>query len=179
VFVSENLVMTARPARLIAVVFCYVGVLVGCGESDGFHSERLGQPIAQRLEMRCDEEQTRCSAVLPSSPNDAAQPQTLLLRLQAPDLPALAPLTFELEADGEGGFDQRVLIRAWIEGRDMFMGEHLLQPDYDPARQIFVLKGMIPVCVTGSEMVWRLSVELELNNTKVLAYADLRSLKHS
>ena len=173
--------------RLILSIFFFGGVLIACAESDNPDSKsaELKNPelgTAQPLEMHCDEGQKRCTAALPRSLADVGQQQTLVLKLQSPDLPALKPLKFELASIGAStvsGLDESALLRAWIEGRDMFMGEHQLEFGYDSARETFTLDGMIPVCVTGSEMVWRLSVELNINHSKVLVYADLRSLNHS
>ncbi len=168
--------------RLILSIFCFAIALIGCAESDNLGSKSPELGTVQLLEMHCDEGQKHCATALPSSLVGAGQQQTLVLKLQSPDLPALKPVQFELArigASSVSGLDESNLIRAWIEGRDMFMGEHQLEFGYDSARETFTLDGMIPVCVTGSEMVWRLSVELNINHSKVLAYADLRSLKPS
>lgn len=177
--------MSTIPFQLIVGIFCFASVLVGCADSGsepGSEPFSPEQAATQKIELHCDDEQKYCTAALPPALTDENRQQTLVLRLQSPSLPALKPLQFELMRSGAStalGFDEGALVRVWIEGRDMFMGEHRLESSYDAALKGFVLDGIIPVCVTGSEMIWRLSIELIINNSKVLAYADLRSLKHS
>lgn len=170
--------MIAIPCRLLISTFCFVVALTACTESGG-----SGQGSTKHVKLLCDEGQKSCSGGLPPELSESEQLQSaIILNLHSPELPALKPLGFELTFSGKTariGFDESALVRAWIEGRDMFMGEHRLEATYDSLRQTFILRGMIPVCVTGSEMIWRLSVELDIDNTRVLAYADLRSLKHS
>jgi hypothetical protein len=100
----------------------------------------------------------------------------------SPNLPALKPLGFELRVaspDSSSLLEESSMEAAWIEGRDMFMGEHRLEYTFQAEDRTFLLEGMIPVCVTGSDMVWRLHLQLSINNRKVLAFADLRTLNQT
>lgn len=160
-------------------VVCLLLLLAACSEPGG----SIDPAVTEQIELVCDAGQTRCSAILPSTlkPEDSAleRKPELELRLLSPALPALQPVGFELTISGKENvpsFDGFTLSKAWIEGRDMFMGEHALEHRYQADLRSHTLKGMIPVCVTGSDMVWRLKLQLIINNTKVLAYADLRSL---
>lgn len=100
------------------------------------------------------------------------------LTLSEPNIPALEPLSFVLQAtDLESEKAESVSIKGiepWFEGRDMFMGEHKLSVEY--SSEGVMLNGIIPVCVTSSDMVWRLNILLQHGQEPLRAYADLRSL---
>lgn len=159
---------------------CLLILLASCSD------QQASQEPESSIELVCDAQQHACSSSIHRNVDgyEGGSPETLLLSLVplSPNLPALEPLNFELRvasANPADLLDKESLEAAWIEGRDMFMGEHQLEYSYQAESRSFLLKGMIPVCVTGSDMVWRINLQLKINNRKVLAFADLRTLKQA
>lgn len=150
--------------RYISFLFALC-IVAGCADNSApSNAERVELPL------QCDEKQITCSGLYKNT--------QYKLTLSEPNLPALEPLSFVLQAtDLESEKAESVSIKgieAWFEGRDMFMGEHKLSVEY--SSEGVMLNGIIPVCVTGSDMVWRLNILLQRGQEPLRAYADLRSL---
>jgi len=158
--------------RNLALVCVLGAFLYGC--SDASDSTAV-IPLA----LTCDEQQTVCSQSIRLADRDLRW----TLGLQDPLLPAMQALSFHLDARTNGtGNEAPVAVpftveSAWIEGKDMFMGEHVLSSSLAHQGE-YLLEGMIPVCITGSEMVWRVIINLDVEGAHVQAFADLRSLAH-
>ena len=157
---------------------CLMLMLAACSDQE------TAQEPQTRFELVCDANQQACSSAISGEAvaldGEGSEAFRLTLTPSSPGLPALKPLSFELQVaapEQRALLEEGSLVAAWFEGRDMFMGEHRLEFTFTPGNHTFLLKGMIPVCVTGTEMVWRLNLQLKINNRKVHAYADLRTLK--
>lgn len=151
--------------RYFSLLFSVLALL-GCAES----SAPSDQAVIE-LTLQCDKNQERCSGTYQSTDYE--------LVLSNPSLPALEPLNFVFSASQAEpqNSDQQQSIKiseAWFEGRDMFMGEHKLSFEHSSAGSM--LEGIIPVCVTGAEMVWRLNIVFEQGGDSLRAHADLSSL---
>lgn len=146
------------------------------------------------LELICNADQSECQATLGANqPIDGSAPFStpllLKLSLHTPSLPAMTPLVLGFTVDAvddnaarsefnsEFKSDSIQLSKAWVEGRDMFMGEHVFESKR-VSEQGFELSGMIPVCITGSDMVWRFRLALVVDDVSVPVFADVRSLAH-
>lgn len=132
--------------------------------------------------MACVPDQSLCSIEVPT--------HALKLRVEPKELPALKPLSFSLVVSGvfeanktdQPSQETKVgleVLAAWLEGRDMFMGQHLLSSNSMPSGNSTELAGMIPVCITGSDMVWRLTVQYRYGGNDYAAYADLSTQAHN
>lgn len=158
---------------------CLLALLASCSD------QQVSQEPENRIELVCDAQQHACSTSIGKVvgyEGESRENLQLSLVPLSPSLPALEPLSFDVRLESAHSailFDKGSLEAAWIEGRDMFMGEHRLEYAFQAESRSFLLKGMIPVCVTGSDMVWRLNLQLKINNRKVLAFADLRTLKQA
>jgi len=160
--------------RCSAVIVFIYALLIGCTELDsddarGNNSDSLSRVS---IELICDAAQTQCVGDVDG--------MAITLSLHQPALPPLTPLTFSLDVSGQQDVDpiNPAYQKGWIEGRDMFMGEHALQLAPNLSDFSWLLSGTIPVCVTGHSMVWRLNVELLQTGQLIHLYADLRSQEH-
>jgi len=159
---------------------CLLIFLASCSDQ-----QAVEQPVSS-MELLCDAQQKACSISIDRNvigyEGESREALQLTLVPLSPNLPALKPLGFELRVaspDSSSLLEESSMEAAWIEGRDMFMGEHRLEHTFQAEDRSFLLEGMIPVCVTGSDMVWRLHLQLSINNRKVLAFADLRTLNQT
>jgi hypothetical protein len=182
-------------ALLCVVLVAFIPVLFGPFLWMGVLTERLGlgteelnnttyngvelKSWPQAIAMECLPDQSLCSIEVPT--------HELKLRVEPKDLPALKPLSFSLVVSGVFQIDQPSqetkagfeVMAGWIEGRDMFMGQHPLSSSITPSGNFTELAGMIPVCITGSDMVWRLTVQYRYDGSDYAVYADLSTQAHN
>ena len=128
--------------------------------------------LDQTVALSCDAKQLKCSA--------EHNGFSLTLTLSPNTLPALTPVRFKLHASTQNTHGTFEALSAQISGRDMFMGVHPLSQLDDGLSGTAIFEGLIPVCVTGQDMVWRVEflAEVQHENTQEvwLVYADLKSL---
>lgn len=128
--------------------------------------------VAIPIVLVCQSDQSVCIGGVPEI--------SVTLNLQQPDFPPLKPLLFQFSVrDRQDAFREIEFIEASIAGRDMFMGVHPLALESESQRGTLRLSGMVPVCVTGTDMVWRTTLKFESQNQLYIAQVDLRSLKAS
>jgi hypothetical protein len=124
-------------------------------------------------EMTCTHDQSVCSISLMT--------HNVYLNIEPKQLPALKPLLFSFltkptQSGVQSSAQERMKpVSAWLEGRDMFMGQHALVPLSNDLQRSVELSGIIPVCVTGSDMVWRLTFQYSYAGEPFTVYADLTS----
>jgi hypothetical protein len=69
---------------------------------------------------------------------------------------------------------------AWVEGRDMEMGQHFMSGfgnKIDPKTEV-VLTGMVPICTVDANMVWRFVLDFRYQGKLIRVHSDLRMLQH-
>lgn len=97
--------------------------------------------------------------------------QTLTINLNPKPLEALKPLSLKISGQNKNDVNFKV----WFEGRDMFMGQHYLIPEnIDLETQETLFSGMLPVCTSGEEMIWRLNIEFSHKSEKKRIQFDVK-----
>lgn len=154
---------------LICLLFCWG--ISGCSSDSDL--ERTS------LKFTCLETQESCSVSLSNAKNfdQSTKPEEFVLRLMQSELPALKPLDFYFSSSHSSIDKDFVVEKAWIAGRDMFMGEH----DFTITMQdeVAQLQGTIPVCVTGDSMIWRLHIQALIGGSAYTFFADFHSRSRS
>ncbi len=103
----------------------------------------------------CQLSNTLCTVSLPGLGR-------LTLELNPIGLPAMEPVQLKmtgLDISPENLKDMKL----WFQGRDMYMGQHFLQPVLQNSitnEASMVFDGMIPVCTVDNNMIWQLVIEM-------------------
>ncbi len=103
----------------------------------------------------CQLSNTPCTVSLPGHGR-------FTIALNPMGLPAMEPLQLKmtgLDISPENIKDMKL----WFQGRDMYMGQHFLQPDLPKSianEASMEFDGMIPVCTVDNNMVWQLVIEM-------------------
>lgn len=100
----------------------------------------------------------------------------LRLQVSPSEIKALERFQLKLHTMNNAGAELSNLV-AWVEGRDMDMGQHFLSSKAELANE-FVLSGMIPICTVDAEMVWRLVVNFEFQGKTIRLDFDLKTSQH-
>ncbi len=102
----------------------------------------------------------------------------LEISLSPNGFPAMEPLVLQLKSN-HINFQKIKNFSALFEGRDMEMGKHSMILNSPVEVSTLLAKGMIPLCPMDPKMVWRLTIQFELQNKVTALEFEVPSNIHS
>jgi len=90
----------------------------------------------------------------------------------------MEPLVLQLKSN-HINFQKIKNFSALFEGRDMEMGKHSMILNSPVEVSTLLAKGMIPLCPMDPKMVWRLTIQFELQNKVTALEFEVPSNIHS
>ena len=146
-------------------------VLIGIALTIFLLRQELHNPVIKVIQSDCHFEHGLCELEL-------SEAVSLSFQLTPNGTPAMEPLYLTI-AGLEGFDDAHRVLKVWFEGKNMYMGQHFMLPVQEPAAKgiahlndALSLRGMIPVCSVDENMVWRLVVELPLEQEKSITFLE-------
>lgn len=148
--------LTARKVLHLALVLALLLTLVAYRT---WFSADKSAPAGQIKDQICDLSHTRCSALIGDQPLTAA----------IEELPVRAERDFVIAMSG--GDPAIKPVKAWLEGRDMFMGT--IAVNFEPVAGGWQGSALVGSC-TSAMMVWLLNIEWSNGQHQQLAISVAR-----